>query len=66
MDRTARLRQVLEHARNHPVYAPKLEGIDLSTITPETIARLPLTTREEWIAYVQANPNPRRGRPWCT
>lgn len=61
MDRTARLRQILEHARNHPVYAHKLEGIDLGTITPETIAQLPLTTREEWIAYMRANPYPPAG-----
>ncbi len=61
MDRVQRLRTVVAAAQNHPVYAQKLSGVDPSSITPETIASLPLTTRQEWLAYIQSNPNPPQG-----
>ena len=56
MDRTARLRAVVAAAQQHPVYAEKLKGFDLNGLTPETVSSLPLTTRQEWLAYIQANP----------
>ncbi len=61
MDRVQRLREVIAAAQNHPVYAQKLDGVDVSSLTPETISRLPLTTRQEWLAHIQAHPKPPQG-----
>ncbi|RDI94703.1 phenylacetate--CoA ligase family protein [Meiothermus sp. QL-1] len=61
MDRTQRLQTVLAAARQHPVYAEKLRGVDVEAVTPETIARLPFTTRQDWLAYLQAHPEPPQG-----
>jgi phenylacetate-CoA ligase len=61
MDRVQRLRTVVAAAQKHPVYAQKLSGVDPSSMTPETIASLPLTTRQEWLAYIQAHPQPPQG-----
>ncbi|GIW24217.1 phenylacetate--CoA ligase family protein [Meiothermus sp.] len=61
MDRAQRLRTVVAAAQQHPVYAQKLMGIELSGLTPETISSLPLTTRQEWLAYLQAHPEPPKG-----
>lgn len=61
MDRTQRLRSVITAAQQHPVYAHKLSGMEVTEITPETIARLPLTTRQEWLAHIQASPKPPQG-----
>ncbi|WP_337867554.1 AMP-binding protein [Meiothermus sp.] len=61
MDRAQRLRTVIAAAQKHPVYAQKLSGVDPSSITLENIASLPLTTRQEWLAYIQAHPQPPQG-----
>lgn len=61
MDRTQRLRTVLAAASEHPIYAQKLKGLDLSSITPDTLAQIPPVTRQEWIGYIQANPLPPEG-----
>lgn len=61
MDRVQRLREVIAAAQKHPVYAQKLDGVDTSSLTPETISRLPLTTRQEWLAHIQAHPKPPQG-----
>ncbi|WP_299425316.1 AMP-binding protein [uncultured Meiothermus sp.] len=61
MDRAQRLRTVIAAAQKHPVYAQKLSGVDASSITLETIASLPLTTRQEWLAHIQAHPRPPQG-----
>jgi len=61
MDRVQRLRTVIAAAQKHPVYASKLSTVDVSRLTPEHIASLPLTTRQEWLAYLQANPRPPQG-----
>lgn len=61
MDRVQRLREVIAAAQKHPVYAQKLNGVDVSSLTPETISRLPLTTRQEWLAHIQAHPKPPQG-----
>ena len=61
MDRVQRLRTVIAAAQKHPVYASKLSTVDVSRLTPEHIASLPLTTRQEWLAYIQANPRPPQG-----
>lgn len=61
MDRVQRLRTVIAAAQKHPVYAQKLSAVDASGVTPEQLASLPLTTRQEWLAYIQANPRPPQG-----
>ncbi len=61
MDRSQRLREVIAAAQKHPVYAQKLSAIDPREITFETLSRLPLTTRQEWLAYLQAHPQPPAG-----
>jgi phenylacetate-CoA ligase len=61
MDRTQRLRTVIAAAKQHPVYAHKLSGVEVNSITPETIAMLPLTNRQEWLAHIQASPKPPQG-----
>ncbi len=61
MDRIQRLREVVAAAQKHPVYAQKLNGVDVREITPETLFRLPLTTRQEWLAHIQAYPKPPQG-----
>ncbi|MCX7782594.1 MAG: AMP-binding protein [Meiothermus sp.] len=61
MDRVQRLREVIAAAQKHPVYAHKLGGVDASSLTPQTLSRLPLTTRQEWLAHIQAHPKPPQG-----
>ena len=61
MDRVQRLRTVIAAAQKHPVYAQKLSTVNASGVTPEQLASLPLTTRQEWLAYIQANPRPPQG-----
>ncbi|GEM82816.1 phenylacetate--CoA ligase family protein [Meiothermus hypogaeus] len=61
MDRAQRLRTVIAAAQKHPVYAHKLAGVDIQSLTPETISSLPLTTRQEWLAHIQAHPKPPQG-----
>ncbi|RIH87010.1 Phenylacetate-coenzyme A ligase [Meiothermus luteus] len=61
MDRVQRLRAVVAAAQRHPVYAEKLKQVDVDALTPEGLARLPLTTRQDWLAYLQANPKPPQG-----
>ncbi len=61
MDRVQRLRTVVAAAQKHPVYTQKLGSVDVSSLTPETLPNLPLTTRQEWLAYIQANPKPPQG-----
>lgn len=63
MDRVQRLRTVVAAAQKHPVYAQKLSNVDVQSLTPERIASLPLTTRQEWLAYIQSNPSPPKERP---
>lgn len=58
MDRVQRLRNVIAAAQKHPIYAQKLSNLDLQSLTPERISSLPLTTRQEWLAYIQSNPQP--------
>ncbi len=61
MDRVQRLRTVIAAAQKHPAYAQKLSAVDASGVTLEQLASLPLTTRQEWLAYIQANPRPPQG-----
>jgi len=58
MDRTQRLRTVIAAAQRHPVYAQKLTDVDASSVTLEAMTTLPLTTRQEWLTFIQANPRP--------
>jgi phenylacetate-CoA ligase len=61
MDRAARLREVVRKAKAHPVYAEKLRGIDPEKLTLKDLPSLPLTTREEWVAFLRENPRPPEG-----
>lgn len=56
MDRAQRLRTVIAAAQKHPVYAQKLAGVDIQSLAPETLSSLPLTTRQEWLTYIQGPP----------
>ncbi|AFV75793.1 AMP-binding protein [Thermus oshimai] len=61
MDREARLREVVKAALEHPVYREKLKGLSPEEVSLETLQTLPLTTREEWVAYLRENPRPPEG-----
>ncbi len=61
MDRLSRLRTVLEAAKDHPVYREKLKDLDPKKVTLEDLKDLPLTTREEWVAFLKENPRPPEG-----
>lgn len=61
MNRLERLRQVIAAAQRHPVYAERLKGLDVEAFTPQHLAQIPPVTRQEWIAYIQANPRPPQG-----
>ncbi|GAA5334325.1 MULTISPECIES: phenylacetate--CoA ligase family protein [Thermus] len=61
MDRTQRLREVIRAAKAHPVYREKLKDVDPEEVSPETLSALPLTTREEWVAYLKEHPTPPEG-----
>ncbi|GAB5601972.1 AMP-binding protein [Thermus sp. FJN-A] len=61
MDRLARLREVVARAQAHPVYREKLKGVDPQELTLEALKDLPLTTREEWVAFLKENPRPPEG-----
>lgn len=61
MDRVQRLREVVAAAQKHPVYATKLGGVEASSLTLATLSQLPLTTRQEWLAHLQAHPMPPQG-----
>ena len=51
MERLSRLRAVLEAAKGHPVYREKFKDLDPKEVTLEDLKDLPLTTREEWVAF---------------
>jgi phenylacetate-CoA ligase len=61
MERLSRLRTVLEAAKDHPVYREKLKDLDPKKVTLEDLKDLPLTTREEWVAFLKENPRPPEG-----
>lgn len=61
MNPTQRLRMVLAAAKEHPVYADKLGGLDIARLTPDNLSQIPPVTRQEWIGYIQANPLPPQG-----
>ncbi len=61
MDREARFKEILRRAKAHPVYREKLKDLDPERITLKDLPHLPLTTREEWLAYLKANPLPPPG-----
>lgn len=61
MDRMARLKEVVRAAKGHPVYREKLKDIDPERVSLETLGELPLTTREEWVAYLKEHPKPPEG-----
>lgn len=61
MDRMARLKEVVRAAKGHPVYREKLKDIDPERVSLETLGELPLTTREEWVAYLKGHPKPPEG-----
>lgn len=61
MNRSERLQHLLQAASQHPLYASKLAGIALDNITPQNLSALPFTTREEWIGFIKANPQPPAG-----
>lgn len=61
MERLSRLRMVLEAAKDHPVYREKLKDLDPKKVTLEDLKDLPLTTREEWVAFLKENPRPPEG-----
>ena len=61
MDRMARLKEVVRAAKGHPVYREKLKDIDPERVSLETLGELPLTTREEWVAFLKENPRPPEG-----
>jgi phenylacetate-CoA ligase len=58
MERLSRLRTVLEAAKDYPVYREKLKDLDPKKVTLEDLKDLPLTTREEWVAFLKENPRP--------
>jgi phenylacetate-CoA ligase len=61
MERLSRLRAVLEAAKGHPVYREKFKDLDPKGVTLEDLKDLPLTTREEWVAFLKENPRPPEG-----
>lgn len=61
MNRMARLKEVVRAAKGHPVYREKLKDIDPERVSLETLGELPLTTREEWVAYLKEHPKPPEG-----
>lgn len=61
MDRNARLKEVVRAAKEHPVYREKFKGVHPEEVTLENLGELPLTTREEWVAYLKENPRPPTG-----
>ncbi|MER3425947.1 MAG: CoF synthetase [Thermus sp.] len=61
MDREARFKEILRRAKAHPVYREKLKDLDPERITLKDLPHLPPTTREEWLAYLKANPLPPPG-----
>jgi phenylacetate-CoA ligase len=61
MERLSRLRAVLEAAKGHPVYREKFKDLDPKEVTLEDLKDLPLTTREEWVAFLKENPRPPEG-----
>uniref|UniRef100_A0A7V4E6H7 Phenylacetate--CoA ligase family protein n=2 Tax=Thermus tengchongensis TaxID=1214928 RepID=A0A7V4E6H7_9DEIN len=61
MDRNARLKEVVRAAKEHPVYREKFKEVHPEEVTLENLGELPLTTREEWVAYLKENPRPPAG-----
>ncbi|WP_117237253.1 phenylacetate--CoA ligase family protein [Thermus sediminis] len=61
MERLSRLRAVLKAAKDHPVYREKFKDLDAEKVTLEDLEDLPLTTREEWVAFLKENPRPPEG-----
>jgi len=61
MERLSRLRTVLYAAKDHPVYREKFKDLDPEKVTLEDLKDLPLTTREEWVAFLKENPRPPEG-----
>ncbi|KGQ22722.1 phenylacetate--CoA ligase family protein [Thermus filiformis] len=61
MDRESRLREIVRRAKAHPVYREKLRDVDPERIALQDLPHLPVTTREEWVAYLKANPLPPEG-----
>lgn len=61
MERIARLREVIRSAKAHPVYREKLKDVDPEGVDLDNLHTLPLTTREEWVAYLKAHPQPPEG-----
>jgi len=61
MERLSRLRTVLQAAKDHPVYREKFKDLDPKKVTLEDLKDLPLTTREEWVAFLKENPRPPEG-----
>ncbi len=56
-----RLSTVIAHAKTHPLYADRLRGIDPARVTLEDLARIPPVTREEWVRFLEAHPQPPSG-----
>ena len=61
MERLSRLRTVLQAAKDHPVYREKFKDLDPKKVTLEDLKDLPLTGREEWVAFLKENPRPPEG-----
>ncbi len=56
MERIERLRRVVAAARRHPVYAKKLGSVDPERFQERDLAAVEPTTRDDWLAYLEAHP----------
>jgi phenylacetate-CoA ligase len=61
MNRTERLQAVIAAAKDHPLYAERLAGVDPGAFTPADLAQIEPVTREEWVAFLKEHPNPPEG-----
>lgn len=61
MIRNEHLRRVVAVAKNHPLYQERLGGLDAGALTPEMLSKVAPITRNEWIAHIQAHPEPPAG-----
>ncbi len=58
MNRLERIRRVLAAAREHPVYRDRLRGLDPETALEEDLKSIEPVTREAWLDYLEAHPEP--------
>lgn len=55
MDRTARLRQIVAHAKTLPFYEERLLEVDPDTLSAEDVSALPFVTRDDLTRHFKAH-----------